>query len=301
MQFTTLHKIVLGLSRSALHEQLLLSTAEIETKCYLYVLFFNYEDMLFIHSLVRQHEVNSRYRGRTPLMWAVESGNICAIRTLSRFKANMETTDHNGNNIFYRASLTSLLTLTILLEELRLRGHSSDSIKKLLNTPNKENHTPLSAAAHRGNADVVALLLHYTAGDEVEGAWPPIVAACQFNHRSVLRLLLEHDARVDARVDVDGCGILDTVASNGDYLTISMLLEQGICCTGIERIDGKTALQLFDENRPILHPENDATRLQCRELFLRLLESVEVKTATIDHNCWKDRRERRSGKRHGSI
>lgn len=55
-------------------------------------------------------------------------------------------------------------------------------------------------------------------------------------------------------------------------------------------LDGRdhTPLEAFDFEQPFAVNGDEEERANCRRLFVRLLEEIEVKTATVGHDCWKD-------------
>lgn len=234
----------------------------------------------------------------------------------------MEAIDNEEGTVFTRAvvrsSPKSLDILKLLLEEIKLREmskggvipqsrvsrhHSRFSqradlyIKKLLNVSYKNQHMPLVAAAYSGRTDLASLLLASEADTDLPAAesYRPILAACEHDAHGVLRLLLRYGARVDV-LNFGSDSLLHTTAYGGGYQTISTLIEHGICCIDTKQLnlEGYTPLEAFEVERPIYRNEDEATRLRCKELFLQLLESIEIKTATVGHDCWKEQLERRA-------
>lgn len=259
------------------------------------------------------------YRGRTPLLWAVHAGNLSAIRLLIRFGADVETADHSEANVFFRANATSTASVSVmstLVEEIKLRERSEHSIapqirggasifhsrttqetdlyiKKLLNTPDKLYNTPLKVAAMYGLTDMASFLLDSGAETETIGATSsPLFHAIFNSNHTAVQLLLRHKARLEL-LNRNLYNILHVVAIGADFPMISIMFQHGICCIDTKKVDerGNKPVETFELDRPFHLIEDEATTLRCKEFFLQLLESIEIKTATVGHECWRDRRE----------
>lgn len=256
---------------------------------------------------------NFKFRGRTPLLWAILVNNTSAIRTLIRFGADVEATDNSGATIFMIIARSpnpskSFGILTLLLEEIKsreiFREHlvvSQNSalldyqirtqrtkryIETLANVPDHSDRTPLMIAAFNGLTDVVRLLIASGATMEATGSRDHLIFwAMQTNSHSTIRFL-EPLTRKDV-VSEFGENILHQVASFGDHKTISIFLQFKLCCIDTLGLSpsGHTPLEYLDIERPVVRSEDEITKLRNRKLFLQLLESIKIKTATVNHDC----------------
>jgi hypothetical protein len=107
---------------------------------------------------------------------------------------------------------------------------------------------PLHSAANFEKFEVVQKLIEYGADSDAkdEFGWTPVYWASRghrFKDGSVLRLLLERGADVNARADDSGFTPLHRASGFGALEVVRLLLEHG-ADVGAVCIDGKTALQI---------------------------------------------------------
>jgi hypothetical protein len=112
---------------------------------------------------------------------------------------------------------------------------------------------PLHSAANFEKFEVVRKLIEYGAEIDArdEDGWTPLSWASRGHHfkdGSVLRLLLERGADVNARADDDGFTPLHRASKNGALEVVRLLLEYGADVEVVNG-DGKTALQLVGKTK----------------------------------------------------
>jgi hypothetical protein len=121
--------------------------------------------------------------------------------------------------------------------------------------PNVQGHLktiPLHSAAHFENFEVVQKLIEYDADIDVgdRDRWTPLSWASRgihFKDGSVVRLLLERGADVNARADDDGFTPLHRASKYGVLEVVHLLLDHGADVEAISR-DGRTPLQVVGES-----------------------------------------------------
>lgn len=279
--FTIIHKIVLGLSRIDLSSQLELSTADIDTGCSL---------------------------GKTPLIWAIQTGNEAVVRKLLEFQARIDIRDKKGYNSFHYAvsyagceMLKSLISAAHSQERTRFQintqiprnsAHSysviKNSVAALLDTATANGHTPLIRCCGEGFYELAKILIANGASvnndrTTLKFRQIPLLWPVQSNYPAIITLLLDAGAHTDMK-DEEGMTILHIAGVFGDIDTLKLLRDIKLCCldTSERDIHGRTPLEEFDRLE-FNAPEDPETRQRCREAFLELLESV--KPIGSDHVC----------------
>lgn len=188
--------------------------------------------------------------------------------------------------------------LEVIIKDIRLRGFSQDItgdsnvLEELVNSRTSK-YTPFVIAAQRGHVEQARILLAVGPDPDLLGfnnTFQPIFDAVQFNRYSIVKLLLSHGVKLN-RIHYEENGNLLHTAAMADFHTLSIIHEHEICCIdpALRDLEGYTLLQWFDNYRTTWVVEDETTRLQCREAFIKLLESVKIKSATTGHDCWKNR------------
>lgn len=281
---TPIHLIVLGFSSIDLESYLAISTTGIDSQ--------------------------DRF-GKTALMWASIRNDRKAVQTLLKFGARLDLVDNYDCTVFQ--SVFSTESLKLLLEALekhstynqaienfsqKLNGSTPNSglsprnlpeeyignynaCRALLDRPNSSGYSPLLKAVQFNEVTSTRLFIRYgadlNAGQErnpPQGT--PLLMAVQYNLPLLIKLLIDSDARTDVK-DLDQQSILHLAAMCCDYNTIYLLatLELKGLNPDDRDVNGCTAWQLFDEERPIWRRDEDlATRARAKKAFEKLVESV---------------------------
>lgn len=180
-RFIGLHYSVFGLSTLDPEQQLMVSRADIESKCSM---------------------------GRTPLLWAASICNMEAIKTLLKLGADMQSCDIYGQSVLHRAASVSAgagpQTLRILIESYLERAtvateynsapgsEAPNSLKTFLDYQEFEGYTPLLFTAINDFAKQTKLLLSYGAETGIPSGCrsQPLLQAVETNSHSALGILL---------------------------------------------------------------------------------------------------------------
>lgn len=123
--------------------------------------------------------------------------------------------------------------------------------KPNLNVPSAHwTDTPLNAAASKGFANIVVILLESGADPNVRGALGglPLVSAAAGGYESVVRRLLDAGARVDEPSGSFGVTALARASRYGHYQVVEVLIAAGADVNRPAR-GGATALVLAREHK----------------------------------------------------
>ena len=135
-----------------------------------------------------------------------------------------------------------------------MSGERSEGFYPVKNTEVGNGATPLHAAVENGHLEAARLLLEAGAlqSDSMEGA-TPLIIALQYRHPDIALLLLEEesgDAKINARVPVDGSSALFVASLYGYSEVVSRLLERGVE-VNVKNKRGQTSLSAaISSNRP---------------------------------------------------
>jgi ankyrin repeat protein len=243
--FTTIHKIILGLSCKDLELELESSTAEIDI---------------------------ADSNGRTAVSFAAERSDLKALSLLLRYGANPVIASPNqGSPLHFAATAVDPSSINILLEH----GAEIDCVTSYSQTPlhyaaaynNSEKHarallaaganpnfkdldgmTPLHWTAVSGNDAVAkAILAHGGNVDDTDNLGDCALSqSIRANRYEIISLLLRHAPNLGG-ILANGQTILHTIAADADLETMHLL--QGLDFSGIDAStvadDGQTALQVF--------------------------------------------------------
>ncbi|MCJ1456869.1 hypothetical protein MMC28_007235 [Mycoblastus sanguinarius] len=223
--YTTLHRIILGLSMANLEEEICLHPEDVNT---------------------------SDVMGRTPLAWAACRGDDRAIVTLLSHGAEVNTLDIQRSGVVGHAADRSYVTCVRLLLEagadpdiasahgyevgnplnVAARNASDPLVLKTLldfganvESSGIDGMTALIHASRRDNASFATLLLEYGANINATSTvgQTPLTTAVAFNSHNVLRLLLDRWFEYSECPRLTGPHLLQIVAHYADIETISIL------------------------------------------------------------------------------
>ena len=225
--YTTTHRIILGISMADLEEEIRLHPEDV-----------NATDVM----------------GRTPLTWAACRGDDRAIVTLLSHGAEVNTIDIQHSGVVGHATDRSYVTCVRLLLEagadpdiasahkykvgnalnVAARNASDPLVLKTLldlgafvESSGVDRVTALIHASRRDNANFAALLLEYGANinaTSVAGQ-TPLTTAVAYNSHNVLKLLLERWFEYSECPRLTGPHLLQIVALHADIETIHILMK----------------------------------------------------------------------------
>ena len=247
-QFSSIHKVVLGLSPIDLEAQLKLSTSDI-----------NHQDS----------------GGRTPLSWAASKGDSYGVRKLLDYGADIGIVDKNkASPLHYAARAEDPICLKTLLEyganvnAKNYRGRSPlhfaaayrngvRYLEPLINAgadvnveESSYNETPIIWACEKDNAQNIAYLIQCGATLEIERSRnTPLRAAIVANAYRSLPILLRQGPNY-LRKYASGETILHIAASKADQRILE-ILANGAPLSGLnteaKNHNGESALDVFNK------------------------------------------------------
>lgn len=249
-QYTTIHKIVLGLSHLDLAQQLSISTATID-----------------------QPDTN----GRTALWWAAARGDEVAVRVLLAHGASIYTGSKRSHGVIHVAQTPAVVD-SLLEHGARIdsrdekgrtplhaccyrgqgRGGDSDLLRCLLkagadvNARTNAGHTPLHFAAAYGLLEHLPDLLVW--GADIESrrhdGFTSLMLAILSNEAQNVKFLLQNGADHTA-LDSSGRTILHMCALNGNLKTVQTLISAKLDGIDVEARDrhGLTAQHYYRDRR----------------------------------------------------
>jgi ankyrin repeat protein len=277
--FTTVHRLLFGLSETTLETYLKLSTAEIDVPCSL---------------------------GRTPLCWAALRKDFLPVQTLVKFGAALHMCDWRGQSPFHFAAETGAFeSLKTLLEAAKSKGATtekqftidtnttvSDFCLSLIEARDSKGRTPLHFSTRVNFVAHANILLRYGAdinsADSVQRT--PLLVAIYWNHHDMLDLLLARGARTDV-LDINNMSVLHYAAKFGDCTTLERLGKEGIKGISPEMRDvgGYTPMETFDQLRTIYIAEDIDTLARSRMLMEALLiDDTDAKSEFTDDEIFFD-------------
>lgn len=265
--FTTLHRIVLGLSSVNLESYLETSTSDLDAR-----------DSL----------------GKTPLCWAASRPNVKVVETLLRFGASPSLGDNRSQTpLHYCAGSGTAeameMVLKAALDEARLRTRkwkrqsgancsepSPDFLSAIVDAPDSKGRTSLNFATRMDFPVHAKLLLSYGANLEAIDSVldrTMLLSAVYWRSHNVLPILLANGARTDV-LDARKASLLHYAANFGDLGTLEILRDFNIGFLDIDAVDdaGRTARTIFESRNDRCIEEDDVIRVRSAEAFRTILD-----------------------------
>lgn len=172
--------------------------------------------------------------GSTPLMLAIDRGDLDAATRLARGSADVNAANEYGATALWMAAASGHVSLVTLL----LQAHANPNAALL------SGETPLMAAIDNGHAETAALLLAHGAdvnAKESKGGQTALMWAVADRAPALVKLLLGHGADPRAR-SRRGFTPLLFAAQQGDVESGRLLLGAGADVNDRSAGDRKTAL-----------------------------------------------------------
>jgi ankyrin repeat protein len=278
--FPPIHKIILGLVKNDLRQQLELSTSAIDDTdadrrtALSWAAAKGDADAVNILLEFGANPNLCSNRGQSPLQWAGQNpSRRCAeiMQALLDHNADVNLVDQWNRIILVNAAgdLTDIECLRILVDA---GSH--------LDWRDCHKRTPLGVAAKGGKTENVSYLISRGANPRIPDHWgyAPIHEAVEQNYHRLLERLLQEDDIIPTAKAVNGMTILHIVTVRGDIETIRLLTtnEEIKNLDPDERNDdGLTPQQLFDDR------ENATPELQ--DIFRALIEAALGNDDTLEH------------------
>lgn len=271
--FSPLHKIVLGFSSINLNSELELSTSTIDAvDC----------------------------KGRTAISWAAARGDLHAVQTLLRYRANIHLADSWGMRPLHHAAtakipscLEPLLSAGAVVDDVDMRGNcvlatacmKPDSTEYL--KPIIDFGAEVDACVHNGthilhrailfdNLPSMELLLDHGAklkSADSQEFTTAMWAICQNSH-NVLPALLDRGIRLDSKTRL-GQTVLHFTATRADLRTIQILMSanlRGIDILATSRGENFNADERFENRLREKRPKDEASKTELRAAWKSLWE-----------------------------
>jgi len=154
-------------------------------------------------------------RGRTPLMWAAESGHEDMVNLLLRRKdVNRNSKDHDGSTPLWYEGIAKLL-------------HGRKKVNP--NSKDTFGNTPLIYAAEGGHEGIVKLLLGQKGvnpDSRNDGGQTPLLCAAKNGREGIVKLLLDRKGVNPDSTNDDGQTPLLLAAKRGRESTVKLLLDR---------------------------------------------------------------------------
>ena len=177
-----------------------------------------------------------------PLYYAA----LCGFHDLVKHLIAKHPQDVNADGGFFVRPLVAALAGEHFQTAYLLHHNGADPIVR-----GRFGKSPLNAAAHSGNFEVIRMLIEYNPADinsQDDYGWTPLLVASggrNFKDGSALRLLLEHGADVNVQ-DYKGTTPLQWASFSGALEVVRLLLKYGADVEA-RNSSGKTALQEVQE------------------------------------------------------
>lgn len=179
--------------------------------------------------------------GNSLLMVATNNDDLATVRLLLTNNARITTQNEHGMTALMIAADRGHTSIVKLL----LDNENDTAIEARSNT----GYTALTYAVTNGHLEIVRLLLAKrasTIGIGNDGI-PILVLAANNNYPTIMELLLDHGAPINAKARSSGVTALIMAVACGSFETVRLLLIRGASTTERDE-DGKTALEVAIED-----------------------------------------------------
>ncbi|OAQ97345.1 hypothetical protein LLEC1_05057 [Akanthomyces lecanii] len=227
-----------------------------------------------VEALLQKCKLNADVRdrrGRTPLSWAAEAGDIKLVAVLLQHESDPDAQDNVGTPLSWAAKNGHETVVKLMFEAMQADPETAakdrrtalswaaklgyyEIVKLLLDTgkvvpdaEDREGQTPLSLAAQNGFGDVVKLLLDtgkvFSDAEDRRGR-TPLSWAAQSGHQEVIRILLTTGRAEPNARDISGRRPILWAANGGHKDALSSLLFETAGKVSVETRDndGRTPL-----------------------------------------------------------
>jgi ankyrin repeat protein len=231
MEFSPIHKVILGLSSLDLREVLDISISEINSPDVLgrtpmwWAVLRN--DHSYVHILIEYgaNMENSDSEGVTPIMLAAEYGDYDMIQLLLDNNAAIQGCTRNGGIIWHWARNVELPQeeAALVLDSLISRGAD-------LNQVSFDGETALHAVSYVGGSEKTSLLVERGAdiNAQDEFGYTPLMFTMGGGRSAMAACLIKFGARVDLKNSYEGT-ILHTAIRTGFIGPWKVLREAALC------------------------------------------------------------------------
>jgi len=263
-EFTSVHRIVLGISKLKLDAYLEDDLSEIDKP-----------DSL----------------GKTPLCWAASRQDPEMVRILLKYGASLYIRDHRKQSPLHYAagsgspeSMEQLLIASRKLAEIQESMPGEDSAMKvmssLVDSRDCKGRTPLNFATRRDFPVHAQLLISYGADMECPDdimSRTTLLYAIYWNSHTVLPILLNNGARTDV-VDARNASVLHYAGRFGDLETLKILASHNLGVLDIDMKDdtGLTALDILNSTDARCRPQMGEMRTRAVGFFHEILGNATV-------------------------
>ncbi|KAJ6101921.1 hypothetical protein N7486_004348 [Penicillium sp. IBT 16267x] len=203
------------------------------------------------------------YKYRTPLSWAVQTGQTEMVKLLLPRETPVNNIiEPDGHTLLslvvsgYEATVGLSFLNDPEFKPSLLGSLKFVSIARLLidqgadvNASDSTGRTPLSRAAEHGHLDIARLLIDRGADVNASNStrWKPLSRAAEHGHLDIARLLIDRGANVNATNDVTGWTPLSRAARHGHLDFARLLINRGADVNASDSI-GWTPLSLATEH-----------------------------------------------------
>ena len=120
-----------------------------------------------------------------------------------------------------------------------------------INSKNKNGWTALKVAVKKGNTKTVSFLLRHHANPNIadKDAFTPLMEACQHSYTGIVKLLLDKGANPDAALPNGWTAMMSAASQNNDLSILELLIQYKADVNAMRTVDGITALKLAEYDK----------------------------------------------------